>query len=255
MPKIKDGDYTLQVTLDTRGDLGILTSEIPVTLGRSAYERAQERFAAILKSGSAAKIDQARTDFLAAACKRTIEPGADCLIDNASQANNEYYPGPEKLSAVVRWFPESDCLRVTANVTDGYFTTKGSFWHEWDASCVEVFLCPSGVDADITQFFIVPEGPGNAPRIRAIRAAKYPINAKGIAGSWKRTEKGYTIEARIPWSKMKGMKKSYTSIPVEIAIDSKVPGWPVQCRMNASPDCPKSVRGYALLKMRKDVRE
>lgn len=204
----------------------------------------------VVKSGSAAKIDKARSDFLAVACKGVIELYEDKTIDRADQANSDDYPGSEKLSAVVMWYPEQDRLRVRADVTDANFSTKTTPLREWEAACIEVFVCPSGVDSDITQLLIVPEGPENAPRMRAMRAAKYPMDTSGITASWKRTEKGYTVEANIPWSKLKGYKDSYSTIPVELAVDGKAGSWAVQCRMNASPNCPRSVRGYALLRMK-----
>jgi hypothetical protein len=223
----------------------------PLTIGKSQYDRKRESLIQALNSGNAAKFEKTRSEFLAAACKGSIELYEDMEINRASQANREDdYPGPDKLSAVVFWYPEKDRLRVRADVTDAYFSTKTLPQREWMGSCVEIFVCPSGVDGDITQLFVVPEGPENAPRMRAIRAAKWPMNNEGITASWKRTEKGYEVEACIPWSKLKGYKSSYASIPVEIAIDSKAPGWPLQCRMNGSPDCPRSVRGYALLKTR-----
>lgn len=115
-------------------------------------------------------------------------------------------------------------------------------------SCVEIFLCPSGVDGDVTQLLVVPEGLENAPRMRMIRAARWPMPTTGVEATWTRTDKGHTIDVLVPWSKLKGYKSSYKTIPVEIGIDYNIPGWPLQCRMNASLDCPKCVRGYALLK-------
>lgn len=155
---------------------------------------------------------------------------------------------PDKFSASVRWYPEKDYLRVRTEVTDATFSTDSPEDKPWLKSCIEIIVSATGLDEDRCQFFIVPEGPGDNPRMLAVHRQSVGIGTEGMKAWWKRTEKGYVIDARIPWTKLPNYNKNWKTMPVELAVETVTLDGRVQMTMNGTKEPWRYAKGYAGLK-------
>ncbi|MCL5104575.1 MAG: hypothetical protein M1133_10765 [Armatimonadetes bacterium] len=179
---------------------------------------------------------------LTKAFKVKVKPGRQCRISGEAKCNLGDYPGANKLGAVVTWTPGKRSLRVKADVVDRHYSTDAPENSPQDASCIELYVCPSGTYRDLNEFTIVPGGAGGKARVIARRdpndiygEVKSPASL-GVKATWKRTPRGYRIDATIPWNAIKGYERNWTLMPVDAAIYSQVDGEQVQMTMGAPGD-------------------
>lgn len=253
VPDLKPDTYTIVASINTRTELGVLWSKRSVRIGPSpldVYDRLSERYTEALKSEDQRQIIAAHNALLLACFKPAIRIDKPCRLDQESQANDTFFAGADKVSAVIKWHPENEGLRVIADVTDVYLSTHAPASLPWNSSCLEIFVCASGLAKDICQFFIVPEGPEDSPRLRAVRTVTNPIDTSGIQARWKRTTTGYSVDALIPWEKISGYREGSRFVGVNAAIDSSTPGGRVQLVMNGRGQPWHDPHAFALLRIR-----
>lgn len=189
-----------------------------------------------------------RDKILATYCPTVIKQNTEYRANSKEQTNIEdHYSGKEQFSAKAKLYAEKDYLSVSADIIDVCFSTNAPAGSEWDSSSFEILACPTGSDEDIFQLFVVPEGPNNSPRIRAVRAINTPLDTKGIIAKWFRTEDGYKVDVKIPWNKIQGYSKDLKYLPVEVSFNTMAALGQVQLRMNGSPNPSTQVRGYGKL--------
>lgn len=246
MPQIAPGAYTIKLAYDTKTDLGTLTSSRTVYVDDPLYDKLCDACIKAAKSGDGARALQARNDLLSKWFRTSVKPGQTLASDSGAKLNAGSYPGAGNLSAEFAWYPSDDYLRVTADVTDASFSTDAPKDKPWEASCVEIMVCPGGTNDSINQFFIVPEGQGGVPRVTAVHTDK----GSDILASYKRTDKGYKIEAKIPWSIVRGYEKGWRVMPVEAMVDSKTPVGRAQIVMNEPGEPWRIAKTYAALMAR-----
>lgn len=153
---------------------------------------------------------------------RSVISGQPLYIVSRDQVCLGTYPGKSVLSAVFRYYGERKGLRVRAEVTDVYFSTQAPVDAPWLASCVELSVYAVGRQK-ITQFVIIPDGDA--------RARVYPYRDINASATWKRTRKGYSINAFIPWKAIEGYSPGHRLLPVQAAINSKTPNGRVQATL------------------------
>lgn len=236
----------MQLALDTKTGLGTLMSKRQIIIEDPTYDRLATEYAQAENAKDTAQCAQVRKEILSSCFRQTIKPGQACAANTAGQANVGDYPGADNFSATLRWYPGADSLRVTAEVTDAYLSTDAPKDTPWETSCLEVFICPAGVDQTINQFFIVPEGPANAPRVKAVHTDK----GDQVRATWKRTAKGYSVDVRIPWSIVRGYQKGWSVMPVEAMVNTKSPKGRVQVIMSKPGEPWRTAKGYSALEAR-----
>jgi hypothetical protein len=257
VPKTLKGKYTVQISLATGTDLGMLASKKAIEVEYSQRDRKLDAHASLQKqlvlamaSKNHAKIDKARKALIKASFPKVIKPGQELVLNKQEQSCNDSYPGPDTLRAAVKFYPENDCLRVATRVIDANFSTKTPDRTEWEGSCIELFVSATGLDGDLVQLFAVPEGPENAPRMRGCGKNLAAVDMGGATGSWKRTDDGYELEVAIPWSKLPHYSKDGEFVTVEIAVDTKVPEHLCQLRSNGTINPQEHTTGFSRLTIR-----
>lgn len=223
-PDLKPGSYLLRLSTNTKSVLGTVVGERQFVVVDPAYDVMCAEYAKARNAGDAIGAERVREKLLSQWFNRTIEPGKMLKMDSESQVNEGKHPGTEVFSGTVAWFAETDHIRARAEVTDLHFAVDAPKDEPWRKSCLELFISPGGLNETINQFFIIPEGDNGTPRVVAVHAK----DTQGISAAWKRTEKGYIIDVKIPWSKLRGYKKDWTRMPVDAAIDTQTPDGRVQ---------------------------
>lgn len=233
----------MQLSLDTKSKLGVFTSKREVIIEDPLYD---ELCAACIKAsqtGDKAKIAKARAELMNKWFKQTIQPGQVCKLNQTRQVNTGQYQGAKSLSADIQWRPTKDYLRIVADITDASFSTDVPENQPWEASSLEILISPGGVDDAINHFFVVPKGDGR-PRIDGVHTDE----EFRIIAFWKRTDKGYKVDMKIPYSILRGYEQGWSVMPVEAMINSKTPKGRVQLVMNQPGEPWKYARNYAGLK-------
>ncbi len=231
----------MQIALDTESPLGTLVSKRIVHVDDTVWSVQSSNYVEYLNEGNAEEAAGARETMLAKWFKPRIKPGQACLVNDESQLNAGAFPGADKLSGVVTWYPGADYLRVRAEVTDAFFSTFVEKDDYWKASSVEVFASASGVDEDTIQYIIVPEGAGGIPRIHPYHDA----SLDGLISAWKRTDDGYVVDIKIPWACLKGYEPGWPVLPVKVAINSKTDNGRTQLVFGRTGPAWASPRAYA----------
>ena len=242
VPDLKLGPYTMQIALDTKSPLGTLVSKRIVEVEDPVWNVQSVNYVEYLKEGNAKEAAKARETMLRKWFKRRVKSGQPCAMDDQSQVTRGVFPGSDKLSGVLKWYPGRDYVRVRAEVTDAFFSTDALKDTPWKASSLLLYLSASGVDQDIVEYVIVPEGAGGIPRIQPHRGA----SLGGLISAWKRTDKGYVVDVKIPWTSIRGYEKGWRVLPVQAAITSKTDNgrtWLVFNRAQDDWNCPRAYAG------------
>lgn len=235
MPKdMQPGDYVMQVSIDSKSSLGVIKAQKSVSVREaSSYETLVREYSIARSCNDTKKQAQIQSELLVKAFTTRIKPGQACTISGTKHTTRGEFPGADKVSATVKWFPDKNQLRVKFDVVDAFFSTKADPRYPWDASCVGVYMSPTGLQENINQLFFVPDGKdGTARLVQEIPTLKNPENIKA---SWKRNSKGYTMDIRIPWSCIGSYKAGWKVMPVSSLICSKPPDkYRVQVVMDGS---------------------
>ena len=230
-------------SLNTESPLGTLVSKRKVDIERFSYDTVSAQYSQAVKKGDRKAADKARARLLSHFFKDVIRPGQPQRIEGRAHLNDgKYQPG--KLSATFVWRVEPRYLMVNANVVDASFDTKSPKDEPWYGTCVELFVSPAGADGTVNQFFVIPAGVNGKAKVES---GYQTPGAQAVRASWKRTARGYSVEARIPWSALKGYKKGWTRMPVDAQINSELPGGWEQMTMNKPGPTSDSAANYALL--------
>jgi hypothetical protein len=212
----------MQISVDTGCSMGTLSTQKTITIKEATgYDKLVAAFAEAKAGKDPKKQENARAELMSKAFTRLVKPGQVCSISGSKHTMRGAFPGADKVSAYVKWFPEKTQLRVKFDVTDAFFSTHADPRYPWDASCVAVYVCPTGLPEDVHQMFFVPDGKdGNARLVQETAILKNP---EKIKATWKRTARGYTMEIRIPWTCLKNYKADWKMLPVQSLICSKPP--------------------------------
>ena len=181
---------------------------------------------------------------LAARHSPKIRPGQELLID---KPNSPDAVAPAGFKPKIRWFPEKDRLRVLIDVADSNYAAAKDEEKRRYRAYVDIFVCPSGADADICKIHMLQGDTEQKPYLAASQGGTYSESeSRRVKGTWKRTPNGYCAEVRIPWSFLRGYRKDWTVLPVEAMVLNKVKGWSYFV-MTAHGDPDTSARSYSLL--------
>jgi len=208
VPKIPDGVYTIVLSYHTQTDFGVLWSKRQVRVEFPFYETLRARYEAARKQKNLDAMRTISSRVLAGWKGRRVKPGE--AVKAATVRFGK--PQPDKLSAVARWYPGAEGVRVEVEVTDGNFGVNAE--NPMQGSSVSLFFAAGGFDDTRSQFTVVPSGPEDAPVIETGGAG--PIRAV-----WKRTENGYHITATVPYTSIKGYRKDWKLMPVDVMVNSK----------------------------------
>jgi len=184
---------------------------------------------------------------LAARRAPKIRPGQEVLIDKPNSADAV---APAGFKPKIRWYPEKDRLRAVIDVVDSNYASAKNEENRKYRAYVDLFVCPSGADADICAVHMLQGDKVDKPYLAASRGGKWSESETcPVKGSWKRTPRGYSAEVRIPWSFLTGYRKGWTVLPVEAKVLSKARDWSYFV-MTAPGDPETSARTYSLLTAR-----
>ncbi|MGC8863456.1 MAG: hypothetical protein ACP5R5_11880 [Armatimonadota bacterium] len=208
MPKIPEGVYTVVLSYQTDTDLGVVWSKRQVRVEFPFYETLESEYRNAKHRKNLAAMEKAVSRVLAGWKGRRVKPGETVKVATVFIGK----PKPDKLSAVARWYADRDGFRVEVEVIDACFGANAA--KVAGGSSASLYFAPSGFDDTRTRFTIVPSGPENAPIIEADAAG--PIEA-----AWKRTADGYHVTARIPEGSIKGYRKGWTLVPVDVTVNSE----------------------------------
>lgn len=234
----------MQISLNTHSPFGVLTSKRQVVVEDSLFDQITAKFYSAKSDGNKAAMAKHRNELLDKYFTKHIKPGQTCVINSKSTLNEGKSQSDNKFSAAVKWYPQADYLKVTADVTDAYFGTKYTTDKVWESSCFEVYISAGGVDEDIIQFIVSPNGKnGNAQIFTYKNAQKRELPA-GVKASYKRTAAGYTVNLRVPWSAVDNYKPGWKVLPVEAAIDTVPPLGRVQAFMSRGGGAWYMSRGF-----------
>ncbi len=233
----------MQLSLDTKSALGVFTSKREIVIEDPLYDQLCAAYAKASQTGDKAKAAEARAELVNKWFKQAIKPGQACKINQQRQVNLGNYQGEKSLSADVQWHPAKDYIRVVADITDASFSTDVPENQPWEASSLEILISPGGTNDTINHFFVVPTGDGR-PRIDGVNTNE----ESKIVAFWKRTDRGYKVDLKIPYSILRGYEQGWSVMPVEAMINSKTPKGRVQLVMNQPGEPWKYARNYAGLK-------
>lgn len=207
---MKNGTYTVEVALDTKtAELGTLSSKRQVTIEYTQYDKLFEQCMAATAAHDSAKACKISQKALTKWFKRTVKPGQACSMDKPAFGKD---PGRDKLTGVVKWYPGKESLKVVADVTDISFAPNVKT--ATDGSSFQVYVSPTGFDDAMNRYTIIPSGPENAPVVQGAGSEK-------IKATWKRSAKGYKVEANIPYDALNGYKPGWKLMAVEAGLTAK----------------------------------
>lgn len=220
----------MQLSMDTKSAFGLLTCKRTVNIEDPAYEVITTNYNTYKTEGNLKEAEKCKGELLAKWFKRHIKPGEQKYATAAAD---------KKVTAAVRWYAESDHIRVWADVTDPYYDTDAPREKPAQASCVEILICPSGIAEEVNLFYVVPAGENGVPWIKQVKS-----DVPGFTATWKRTGKGYRVEASIPYASLNGYKPGWKVMPVELLVDSKGDGKKIRLAVNGSKQPMKSTKSY-----------
>ncbi len=241
MPSLKPGKYTVQLVLDTKSPLGVLTSKREFVVDDPIYDTLSSAYSEALRTKNAPKAARARSEMLDKWFPTRLRPSR---LVNVGKLNIGDPPAPTIPRATLKWYSKARYLEIVADVRDPNFSTRAPEDKPWEASSLELYVCPSGMSEDINQFFVTPKGTKGIAAVLVKRA----VEGAKIKASWKRTAKGYMLDVQIPWAALKGYQKRWSVMPVEAAVNSKAPNGRCQLVMTR-PGAPwEASRTYAALR-------
>jgi len=236
----------------------VLKSKRPVVvMGPAYYELSNACYEARRRTDEKQFADS-RAKLLSTIFKDPIKPGVRRAVSGAAKLNFGSYPGAGKLAANVTWLADKDFLRVKADVTDRFFAPAALDGAPEDGSSVQLFICPSGIGYDINAITLVPAGAGGKARVTVACGQYGPSSAdredcakraKSVSATWNRTGRGYTLDAKIPWSIVRGYYAGWKLLPIDAAISTWTPNGRSQLIMNTLGDPMKEPFVYSALKV------
>lgn len=183
-----------------------------MTVGVSALEAQTAAYEAAKAAKNTAKMAKASQALLAHWPNSKVKPNQACPINTP-----RYGKRPEDASqfkATVRWQPGQDSIVAVVDVTDANFSVNPDEPHK--ASSIALFFAPSGFDDTRINYVIAPSGPEDAPLVNSTGGG--PIKA-----TWKRTDTGYQVTAKVPYASIPGCNKNWKSMPVDLMVNTKTP--------------------------------
>lgn len=206
------GTYTIALCYNTKSDLGVLTSKRTVTIGIPVLEAQTAAYEAAKIAKNTAKMAKASEILLAHWPNAKVKPNQTCSINTMRYGKRP--EDPKQLKAGVRWQPGKDAIVAIVDVIDANFSINPDELHV--GSSIGLFFAPNGFDNTRINYVIAPSGPEDTPLMKASGGG--PIKA-----TWKRTDTGYQITARVPYSSIPGCSKNWKSMPVDVMVNTKTP--------------------------------
>lgn len=239
MPDLQPGTHTLELTYDTATELGVLKAQREITIEAPIFRKLAAIYKRATRSGDHTGAAECREEVLSRRNMRVITPGEEVPIDLLNSGPQV----PHEFSATVRWYPEENFLKAVVDVVDANYAAAPSEELRRRRGYVQLFVCPSGMDQDITLIHITSPSPGSR------QAEVYPesiAESSDIDALWDVTPAGYTVEVKISWKNLAGYQTDWTLMPVEAMVCSKWRDWSYFI-MNKPGEPRESARSYAAL--------
>lgn len=239
LPALPFGPCELRITIDTKTPLGKLVAEKPATVYDGVeITNLETELNNAVKAGDTAKADKIRDKRISKLLPIRIKPGQP--IEASHHVYGDYLT-KDKLSAIVRYYPEKDYLRIHVDVTDAFFSTDAYEGLAHRESSIAFFVDPNGTQHKYCHVSLVPKGKNGIPEMDR--------DTTGVIAHYARTPKGYTVDIQLPWKEMKpwGYKPNWKYMPVAVEFNARTGKDRTQLNFAESLFDSRYPRGYVVL--------
>lgn len=236
LPALAPGSYELQISANTKTPFGTLTARKAAVVRDPEYNTLVSEYIQARKADDTSGSNSIREEILKKYSTWKIQFGKPYEV---TYRNFGEFLTKDKLSAIVTWYAEKDDLRITADVTDAFFSTDPIDGYRHRASSVTFFIDPTGIKSSQNLVNVMPKGKDGIPSIQT--------SLQSVIGHYSMTPKGYKLDLRIPWKSLLAYKSDWKLLPVGVMLNSMTGEWRTQLQLTRGTELFDDPQGFPAL--------